>query len=76
MNDIESREDIYKHLNHKKYFFIMIYFGKKLGILVKSGGVLVGGVLVVGAFWPVTNDIQLILGYKKKKRILMLYESN
>ena len=71
MNDIESREDIYKHLNHKKYFFIMIYFGKKLGVLVKSGGV-----LVVGAFWPVTNDIQLILGYKKKKRILMLYESN
>jgi hypothetical protein len=28
----------------------MIYFGKKLGVLEKSGGVLVGGILVVGAF--------------------------
>ena len=32
-NKTESREDIYKHLNHK-FFFIMIYFGKKWGVLV------------------------------------------
>ena len=31
----------YKHLNHKYFFFIMIYFGKKWDVLVKSGGVLV-----------------------------------
>jgi hypothetical protein len=27
----ESQDDIYKHLNNKKYFFIMIYFGKRWG---------------------------------------------
>jgi hypothetical protein len=36
--------------------------------LVKSGGILVGGVLVVGVFWPVTDwliNILFLFYYKK-----------
>ena len=34
---------------------------KSGGVLVNSGGVLVGGILVVGAFWPVALNIQHLL---------------
>ena len=46
----------------KNIYFIMIIFGKKWGVLVKSRGILVKSesVLVVGAFWPVA----LLFGVK------------